>query len=79
MGLGGPFWWLAGKAIGALLGSNPVAAVVGGAVGAAATVLIGLASGLLLLFNGFSVATPAAASTRESGYFLTVPVAAVLY
>ena len=26
-----------------------------------------------------AVATPAAASTRESGYFLTVPVAAVLY
>ena len=40
-----------GQGIGSLLGDNIVGAIVGGVTGVAATLLIGLAAGLTLLFN----------------------------
>ena len=50
-----------GAAVGALFGDNPVGFVVGQVVGAAATLLIGAASGLVSLFTLFGFAPPWAA------------------
>ena len=50
-----------GQAVGALFGDNPVGFVVGQVVGAAATLLIGAASGLVSLFTLFGFALPWAA------------------
>ncbi|MEX1175107.1 MAG: hypothetical protein WEB51_06015 [Mycobacterium sp.] len=56
-----------GQAIGALFGNNPIGFVVGQVVGAAATLLIGAASGLMSLFSLFGFAPPWAPATAAVG------------
>jgi hypothetical protein len=51
-----------GAAAGALVGDNPIGFNVGQVVGAAATVIIGLAAVVASVFNLFEVTQPAAAA-----------------
>lgn len=60
-----------GQGIGSLLGDNILGAVVGQVAGAVATLVIGVASGLTMLFN--PALAGAAAATRPGGYFELVP------
>jgi hypothetical protein len=58
-----------GQAVGALFGDNPIGFVVGQVVGAAATLVIGLAANIASLFNLFGGVTPAA-SVGGSSYLI---------
>ena len=72
-----------GQGIGSLFGDNIVGLLVGGVAGITATVVIGIASGLTLLFTGGGPVIGAAATTGgqlAEGHFLeTVTVAGDLY
>ena len=72
-----------GEGIGSLFGDNLVGLLIGGAAGITATVVIGIASGLTLLFTGGGPVVGAAAATdaklTEGHFFETVTVPGDLF